>query len=101
MEKAGNRLLRNKRTSPEHIDLSSTMKVILYALLASFASAFAPQGSVRQTTHLYENFGLPYAEDSYANQDPLIGGEANYKQFVNRVNENNMLNRKVCDCLVS
>lgn len=77
------------------------MKVILYALLASFASAFAPQGSVRQTTHLYENFGLPYAEDSYANQDPLLGGEANYKQYVNRVKENNMLNRKVSDCLVS
>ena len=71
------------------------MKVILYALLASLASAFAPQGAVRPTTHLNENFGFDFAEDSYANQDPLLGGEANYKQWVNRVNEKNMLNRKV------
>lgn len=74
------------------------MKVILYALLASFASAFAPQGAVRPTTHLNENFGFDFAEDSYANQDPLLSGEANYKQWVNRVDEKNMLNRKVGEC---
>ena len=71
------------------------MKVILYALLVSFAAAFAPESSVRPTTHLNENFGFDFAEDSYANQDPLLGGEANYKQWVNRVNDNSMLNRKV------
>lgn len=71
------------------------MKVILYALLASVATAFAPQSSVRPTTHLNENFGLGIGEDSYENQVDLLAGEANYKQWVNRVNENNMLNRKV------
>ena len=71
------------------------MKVILYALFVSLASAFAPQTSVRPSTHLYENFGLGIGEDSYENQVDLLRGEANYKQWVNRINENNMLNRKV------
>ena len=47
------------------------------------------------STQLYENFGLGIGEDTYANQLPALGGEANYKQFVNRVKEDNMLNRKV------
>ena len=72
------------------------MKVIVYALLATLASAFTvPQTSLRQSTHLNENFGLGIGEDTYENQDALLAGEANYKQWVNRVNENNMLNRKV------
>ena len=71
------------------------MKVILYALLATCASAFVSKASVRPTTHLNENFGLDIGEDSYANMDKLLLGEANYKQWVNRVKDDNMLNRKV------
>lgn len=71
------------------------MKVILYALLASVASAFAPPSSVRPSTQLRESFGFDFAEDSYANQVAELGGEQEYKQFVNRLKEDNMLNRKV------
>ena len=71
------------------------MKVIVYALLATCASAFVSKSAVRPSTHLNENFGLDVGEDSYANMDKLLLGEANYKQWVNRVKENNMLNRKV------
>ena len=84
-----------RRTSPT--SKTDTMKVILYALFASLASAYVvvPKTSARPSTHLNENFGLGIGEDSYENQVDLLRGEANYKQWVNRVNENNMLNRKV------
>ena len=72
-----------------------TMKFICYALLATCASAFVSKSAVRPATHLNENFGFDFAEDSYANTEKLILGEANYKQWVNRVNENSLLNRKV------
>lgn len=72
------------------------MKVILYALLVGFASAFAPKSAIRSSTQLHETFGLGIGEDTYENQPDLLKGEAEYKQWMNRVNENNMLNRKVC-----
>lgn len=71
------------------------MKVIVLALLVGFASAFAPQSAVRQSTQLRESFGFSFAEDSYANTDDFLKGEQEYKQFVNRISDNNMLNRKV------
>jgi len=74
------------------------MKLLLVAVLAGVSSAWvAPKGVVSRpsSTRLYENFGLSFAEDSYANQPTEIGGEAEYKQWVNTVKDNNMLNRKV------
>ena len=47
-------------------------------------------------TKLYESFGLGLGEDSYENQPDLLRGEQEYKQYVNRISEENMLNRKVC-----
>ena len=78
------------------------MKLFLYALLASLTSAYVvvPKTSARRATHLNENFGLGIGEDSYENMDSLLLGEANYKQWVNRVNDNNMLNRKVSLCVL-
>ena len=74
---------------------------MLVALTAGVASAFAPATSaVRKTTQLHESFGISYAEDTYENQPDLLKGEAEYKQYMNRVNEDNMLNRKVGDDLV-
>ena len=69
-------------------------------LLAACSNAFAPiqltssRGNVF-TFQLQESFGTGLGVDMYEMQDPLIGGEASYKQWVNKVNENNMLNRKV------
>jgi len=72
------------------------MKLLLVALFVGVASAFnVAQKATRPSTKLYENFGLGIGEDSYSNMpDPLLG-EANYKQFVNRVSDNAFLNRKV------
>lgn len=41
-----------------------------------------------------ENFGFDFAEDQVENSNPLLLGEANYKQFVTTVNDNSFLNRQ-------
>merc|ERR1712028_248687 len=46
------------------------------------------------TTQLYEDFGFSFAEQTYENQPDLLKGEQEYKQYVNRINEDNMLNKK-------
>lgn len=72
------------------------LKLILVAATAGLANAFAPAGvSGRQSLQLHESFGLGVGEDTYENQPDLLKGEAEYKQYVNRINEDNMLNRKV------
>ena len=77
------------------------LRLLLVAAVAGAANAFAPSNlAVRQSTHLHESFGLGIGEDTYENQPDLLKGEAEYKQYVNRINEDNMLNRKVrhyCD----
>lgn len=63
------------------------------------ASAFSPPGvsvASRPSTRLSESFGFDFAEDSYANTPDVLTGEANYKQWVKRVDDNSFLNRKVC-----
>ena len=76
------------------------MKVLMLTVMASATMAFAPisNGILRQqqTTQLQESFGLGIGEDTYKNQPALLRGEQEYKQFVNKYKEDNMLNRKVC-----
>ena len=73
------------------------MKLLLVTVLCAAASAWvAPQSATRRpATQLRESFGIEYAEDTYSNQPDLLRGEAEYKQWVNKINSNNMLNRKV------
>lgn len=72
---------------------------LLICLLVVSSSAFSPikssSSKISSSTQLYESFGLGLGTDTYEIQDPRIGGEANYKQWVNKVDSNNMLNRKV------
>jgi hypothetical protein len=77
------------------------MKLLVFTVMASATMAFAPisQGSFRQqqqTTQLQETFGLGIGEDTYENQPTLLRGEQEYKQFINKYKDDNMLNRKVC-----
>lgn len=73
------------------------MKLILLAVVAGLASAYvSPKHIVsRRSTQLHENFGLGIGEDSYKATTDLLKGEANYKQWVNRIDENSFLNRQV------
>jgi hypothetical protein len=73
------------------------MKLFLLAVVAGLASAYvAPKPFVaRRSTQLQENFGLGIGEDSYKATTDLLKGEANYKQWVNRIDENSFLNRQV------
>jgi hypothetical protein len=76
------------------------MKLLILTVMASATVAFAPisYGALRQqqhTTQLQETFGLGVGEDTYKNQPALLRGEQEYKQFVNKYKEDNMLNRKV------
>jgi len=69
---------------------------MLVAVTAGFAGAFAPASFTgRQSVQLHESFGLGLGEDTYENQPDLLKGEAEYKQYVNKIREDNMLNRKV------
>mmetsp|Transcript_25415 Transcript_25415/g.47360 ORF Transcript_25415/g.47360 Transcript_25415/m.47360 type:complete len:221 (+) Transcript_25415:304-966(+) len=74
------------------------LKLFLLAVTASVATAFAPSTfqmqKVASTTQLQESFGLGLGEDTYENQPDLLKGEQEYKQYVNRISEENMLNRK-------
>jgi len=72
------------------------MKLTCLALLCSAAFSFQSIASpTRRATQLRESFGFDFAEDTYDNQPNLLKGEQEYKQFVNKYAENNMLNRKV------
>lgn len=72
------------------------LKLLIVAISAGVANAFAPASfAARQSTQLHESFGLGLGEDTYENQPDLLKGEAEYKQYVNKIDENNMLNRKV------
>ena len=63
---------------------------------ATSVSAFtAPSAFTRSSTALKASFGLDFAEDSYENTPDVLLGEANYKQWVTRINEDSFLNRKV------
>jgi hypothetical protein len=73
------------------------MKLVLLAVIAGLASAYVTPKPIvtRRSTQLHENFGLGLGEDSYAATADLLKGEANYKQWVNRIDENSFLNRQV------
>jgi hypothetical protein len=74
------------------------LKFLFLAATASCAAAFAPTslaGPKASVTQLPESFGLGLGEDTYENQPDLLKGEQEYKQYVNRISEENMLNRKV------
>jgi hypothetical protein len=82
------------------------LKLFLVAVTAGVAGAFSPSASgARQATQLHESFGLGLGEDTYENQPDLLKGEAEYKQYMNQVKEDNMINRKVgissMDCSAS
>eukprot|EP00535_Pseudo-nitzschia_heimii_P006052 CAMPEP_0197182778 /NCGR_PEP_ID=MMETSP1423-20130617/6767_1 /TAXON_ID=476441 /ORGANISM="Pseudo-nitzschia heimii, Strain UNC1101" /LENGTH=224 /DNA_ID=CAMNT_0042633259 /DNA_START=87 /DNA_END=761 /DNA_ORIENTATION=- len=78
--------------------MAPLMKLFTLAMTASVVVAFTPTVSRVQktpsTTQLYEDFGLGLGEPTYENQPDLLKGEQEYKQYANRINENNMLNRK-------
>jgi len=78
--------------------MASLMKLFMLAITASVAIGFTPSVSRVQklpsSTQLYEDFGLGLGEPTYENQPDLLKGEQEYKQYINRINEKNMLNRK-------
>eukprot|EP00531_Pseudo-nitzschia_arenysensis_P011751 CAMPEP_0116132286 /NCGR_PEP_ID=MMETSP0329-20121206/9465_1 /TAXON_ID=697910 /ORGANISM="Pseudo-nitzschia arenysensis, Strain B593" /LENGTH=221 /DNA_ID=CAMNT_0003626787 /DNA_START=94 /DNA_END=759 /DNA_ORIENTATION=- len=78
--------------------MAPLMKLFTFAVTASVAVAFTPSVSRVQptpsSTQLYEDFGLGLGEITYENQPDLLKGEQEYKQYVNRINEDNMLNKK-------
>ena len=79
--------------------MAPLMKLFMLAITASVAVAFTPSATrvvkAPSSTQLYEDFGLGLGEQTYENQPDLLKGEQEYKQYVNRINEENMLNRKV------
>jgi hypothetical protein len=77
--------------------LTTMMKFVVFAILGSLVSSYAPAKSfaTRRSTKLRESFGFDFAEDSYKNQPDVLAGEANYKQWVNKIDDNSFLNRKV------
>jgi hypothetical protein len=87
--------------------MMAPLKLFLLAVVsAGVATAFAPSSSslalrtaaslpAPASTQLFESFGLGLGEDTYENQPDLLKGEQEYKQYVNRITEDNMLNRKV------
>ena len=85
------RIVHKKRNST-----MAPLKLMLVATMAGVAGAFAPSSHVsREATQLHESFGLGVGEDTYENQPDLLKGEQEYKQYMNKVDEDNMLNRKV------
>jgi hypothetical protein len=62
---------------------------------SSYVVGPSAKTSIRQATQLYENFGLGLGEDTYANQPKLLGGEAEYKQWMGKIDENAFVNRQV------
>lgn len=53
-----------------------------------------PTAPNRVDTKVYENFGLPFAEDLGVNTPAALLGEANYKQTVGTYTKNSFLNRQ-------
>jgi hypothetical protein len=75
-----------------------TKLVVLAAVVATACAYVVPHTKIlggRPSTKLYENFGLDFVADSYEATPDVLLGEANYKQWVNRIDENSFLNRKV------
>lgn len=76
--------------------LTMMMKFVILAILASLSSAYVVKPlAVRRTTQLHETFDLGIGEDSYENTPDQLKGEAEYKQWVNKIEDNSFLNRKV------
>lgn len=74
--------------------------VLIFSLLCGLTSAFAPvKFASQQSTRLHETFDTGLGTDFNEIKSLSIGNEANYKQWVNRVKEDNLLNRKVCDII--
>jgi hypothetical protein len=74
------------------------LKLLFLAVAAYSTTAFAPTslvGRKASITQLQESFGLGLGEDTYENQPDMLKGEQEYKQYVNRISEENMLNRQV------
>ena len=70
----------------------------LLSLIVASTSAFTVVRSsvIRpSTTAVSESFGFDFAEDSYENTPEVILGEANYKQWISKVDKNAFLNRQV------
>lgn len=82
--------------------LLSIVTVVLST--ACTVSAFTPNAHAssrvvqsRQSTadvSVQESFGFDFAEDTEENSNPLIFGEANYKQWVGTISDNSFLNRQ-------
>jgi len=81
----------------------STLTLILSTTCT--VSAFSPPNAhsssrivqSRQSTadvSVQESFGFDFAEDTLENTNPLIQGEANYKQWVGTIQDNSFLNRQ-------
>ena len=89
----------NQTFAPVDSYLAIMMKLTCMALLCGAALSFqviAPSTTTtRRSTQLRESFGFDFAENTYSNQPNLLKGEQEYKQFVNKYKEDNMLNRKV------
>lgn len=73
----------------------SNVLLVSAACLTTSVSAFAPKPvtSVPKTI-VQESFGFDFAEDQTENSDPLLLGEARYKQWVGTTNDNSFLNRQ-------
>lgn len=68
---------------------------VLTSAVAASAYVVPSSQAPRPSTRLSESFGFDFAEDSYENTPPQLLGEANYKQWVQKVSDNSFLNRKV------
>jgi hypothetical protein len=77
------------------------MKLLVIAALAGVVSAWLPAKSLtaRPTTQLQEGFGLDstisQVVNSYDAQPDFLKGEAEYKQWINKVEGPQLVNRKV------
>mmetsp|Transcript_29163 Transcript_29163/g.44092 ORF Transcript_29163/g.44092 Transcript_29163/m.44092 type:complete len:216 (+) Transcript_29163:69-716(+) len=66
----------------------------LLSIIGVTAAFVVQKGTVRPSTAVKENFGFDFAEDSYANTPDIILGERNYKNWVQKTNDNSFLNRR-------
>jgi hypothetical protein len=78
--------------------MAPVTKFLVFAASVGATSAFvAPSSSfVRPQIAVSESFGFEFAEDSYENTPDQLLGEANYKQWVQKIDDNSFLNRQVC-----
>ena len=85
------------RNNSKSTTMAPVSNFLVLAVAAGSASAFvAPSTFARPATTLSESFGFDFAEDSYKNTPDQLLGEANYKQWVNKIDANSFLNRQVC-----